>query len=346
MPCLVIPTLLFTRPGIFSLWLPKTVTHSMVLAPEIGHYRASDPARFLTSVAGDRYFLGSFQETEPALGAGYRTRFERTEFTSRRRTSLARSPKKRNRMAVKDMKYKHDPMIRFYERTQDWLQEKGRPFVIIGGGLIGLLLLYTAGYYLFSYRESRANAAYAEAYEKYNAPINDGATTTQILGRSYSDEKLKWQEAAEAFERVASSYSSYYKIKAKYMAGVCYLHIDRDRGLRLIQECADAGEQPTADLARLAIAENYASNGQADMALGIFENLLNSKQIPRQVIQLSLGHVYERLGDTQKATEAFFEVCQADRTSAAGSEAEKRLSAVAPDRLKELPTPGSTPPGE
>ena len=244
------------------------------------------------------------------------------------------------------MKYKHDPMIRFYEKTQDWLQEKGRPFVIIAGGLVGLVLLYTAGYYLFSYRESRASAAYAEAYEKYNAPINDGSTTTQTTGKSYSDEKLKWQESAEAFERVASAYPGYYKVKGKYMAGVCYLHIDRDRGLRLLQEAVDAGEQPTSDLASLAIAENYAGNGQPDLALGLFESLLSSNQIPRQVIQLSLGHLYEKLGDTQKAADAFFEVCQADRTSAAGAEAEKRLSAVAPDRLKDLPTPGSAPPGE
>ena len=259
---------------------------------------------------------------------------------------MARSPKKRSRISVKDMKYKHDPMVRFYERTQDWLQEKGRPFVIIAGGLVGLILLYTAGYYLFSYRESKAGAAYAEAFEKYNAPINDGTNTAQITGKSYSDEKLKWQEAAEAFERVAGAYPGYYKVKAKYMAGVCYLRIDRDKGLRLLQESADAREQPTSDLATLAIAENYAGNGQADLALGLFEGLLNSNQIPAQVIQLSLGHLYEKLGDTQKAAESFFEVCQADRTSAAGAEAEKRLSAVAPDRLKELPTPGSALPGE
>ena len=261
----------------------------------------------------------------------------------RRRLQLAKSPKKKPRLAVRDMKYGHDPMVRFYERTQDWLQEKGRPFVIGAGGLIGLLLLYVAGYYLFSYRASRASAAFAEAYEKYNAPINDGTNSAQIIGKSYSDEKLKWQEAGEAFERVANSYSSYYKVKGKYMAGVCYLHIDRDKGLRLLQEAADNGEQPTSDLSRLAIAENYETNGQADRALGILESLLNSTYIPKQVIQLSLGHVYEKLGDSKKAADAFFEVCQADRTSAAGSEAEKRLSAVAPERLKDLPAPNAPP---
>ena len=43
---------------------------------------------------------------------------------------MAKTSRKRNRIAVKDLKYGHDPMIRFYERTQDWLQDKGRPVVI------------------------------------------------------------------------------------------------------------------------------------------------------------------------------------------------------------------------
>jgi hypothetical protein len=37
------------------------------------------------------------------------------------------------------------------------------------------------------------------------------------------------------------------------------------------------------------------------------------------------------------------EAAKPDRSSGAGAEAEKRLSAIAPDRLKELPSPSTSP---
>src|SRR5262245_2760968 len=47
----------------------------------------------------------------------------------RRLLSLSKTPKRKKKVSVKEMKYKHDPMIRFYDKTQDWLQDRGRPLV-------------------------------------------------------------------------------------------------------------------------------------------------------------------------------------------------------------------------
>ena len=247
---------------------------------------------------------------------------------------------KRKKVSVKEMKFKHDPMIRFFEKTQDWLQERGRPIVMAVGIAVGIIVLYGAVNYFFDYRKANAEAAFADAVEKFNAPVMDTTTptTTPPTGKTYNDEHTKWQETAEAFERLATSYSGYYGSIGRYYAGVCYLHIDRDKGISLLEQVAATKDQPTSDLARLALAENYAVNGDNEKAISFYEQLLNSSTNLKPAIEVGLGKVYEKTGDTEKAVEAYLEAAKPDRSTDAGSEAEKRLQALAPDRLKELPS--------
>jgi tetratricopeptide (TPR) repeat protein len=256
-----------------------------------------------------------------------------------RRLTVLATRSKRKKVSVKEMKFKHDPMIRFYERTQDWLQEKGRPFVIAVGIVVGIIVLYGAISYYLDYRKANAEAAFAEAVEKFNAPVMDLSTptTTPPTGKTYGDEQTKWQESAEAFEHLANSYSGYYGSIGRYYAGACYLHIDRDKGISLLEQVAAKKDQPTSDLARLALAENYAINGDNEKAIALYEQVLNSSPNLKPAVEVGLGKVYEKTGDTEKAVEAYLEAAKPDRSTDAGSEAEKRLQALAPERLKELP---------
>ena len=69
---------------------------------------------------------------------------------------MANTVRKKKKVSVKEMKFKHDPMVRFYDRTQEWLQERGRPVVIAVGVIIGVILLYVAGSYFLEYRKTKA----------------------------------------------------------------------------------------------------------------------------------------------------------------------------------------------
>src|SRR5713226_10732200 len=106
---------------------------------------------------------------------------------SRRLIVLAKTSRKKKKVSVKEMKFRHDPMIRFYEKTQEWLQEKGRPFAIAVGIIAGIIVLYAGGSYFFDYRKARAENAFAEAVEKFNAPVQDSSTptTTPASGKTY-----------------------------------------------------------------------------------------------------------------------------------------------------------------
>jgi tetratricopeptide (TPR) repeat protein len=252
---------------------------------------------------------------------------------------LANTVKKKKKVSVKEMKYKHDPMVRFYDRTQDWLQDRSRPVVIAIGVVIGVILLYVAGSYFFEYRKQKAQTAFAEALELFNAPVQDSSssTTPPPTGKSYIDEQTKWRESAEAFERLANDYSSYYGAIGRYYAGVSYLHFDRDRGISVLEQAASKNEQPASDLARLALAENHAINGDTEKAISLYQQLLTSSKNLKPVVEVGLGRVYEKTGDTEKAVEAYLEAARFDRSSGAGAEAEKRLQTLAPDRLKDLP---------
>lgn len=258
---------------------------------------------------------------------------------------MAKTPKKKKKVSVKEMKYKHDPMIRFYDKTQDWLQDRGRPLVMAVGIIAGLVLLYVAGSYYFDYRKSNAEAAFAQAIEKFIAPVQDPTipTTTPPTGKYYTDEQTKWRESADAFERLASDYSGYYGAIGRYYAGASYLHFERDKGLGLLEQVAQMNEEPTSDLARLAIAESCAATGEHEKAISLYQQLLASSTSLKPAVEVGLGRVYEKTGDLEKAVEAYLEAAKPDRSSGAGQEAEKRLSDIAPDRLKDLPAPTNMP---
>jgi tetratricopeptide (TPR) repeat protein len=259
---------------------------------------------------------------------------------------LAKTSRKKSRISVKDMKYRNDPMIRFYEKSQDWLQERGRPIVLAIGIIAGLVVVYTAGKYFFEYRERKAEAAYAQAVEKFNAPVQDSTsiTTAPAIAKTYTDEITKWQESAEAFERLANDYNGYYGTIGRYYAGVSYLHLEgsREKGIDLLQQAIGKNEQPTSDLARLALAEYYLASNDSANAISNYEKLLDTAANIKPAVYLGLGRAYEKAGNTEKAVEAYFEAAKPDRSAAAGAEAEKRLAALAPNRLKDLPPPSTT----
>ncbi len=249
------------------------------------------------------------------------------------------STTRKNRITHKDLKVKNDPMIRFYERTQDWLQDKSKPVLIAVGVIVAAIVLYLLGSWFFSGREANAQAAFSQAFDKFRAPVIDPSGVTTQTGTYYTDENQKWQEAAQAFEQLANDYSSYYGATGNYYAGIAYLRFNRDKGLELLKKAVDKNEQPTADLAQMALAQNYVVAGEAANAIPIYEKLLKSTNIPAQSLQTELGRAYEKTGDTEKAVAAYFEAAKISRTTTTGSEAEKRLSALAPDKIKELPTP-------
>jgi tetratricopeptide (TPR) repeat protein len=230
-------------------------------------------------------------------------------------------------------------MVRFYDHTQEWLQNKTRPVLIGLGAVVGLVALYFLGTWFFSYREAKASVAFAQAFEKYKAPVLESGATgnPQQTGIYYTDANQKWQETAQAFEQLASDYSGYYGAIGNYYAGVAYLRFDRDKGLQVLRKAADKNQQPATDLAQLAIAENYLVSGEAQSAIPLYEKLLKSTALPNQVVQTGLGRAYEKAGDTEKAVAAYFEAAKLARATTTTSDAEKRLSALAPDRVKELP---------
>ncbi|MFL6278214.1 MAG: tetratricopeptide repeat protein [Blastocatellia bacterium] len=260
---------------------------------------------------------------------------------------MAKTSRKKGRIAVKDLKQGHDPMIRFYERTQDWLQDRGRPIVIAVGAIIGVVALYFLINYFFQFRQARAESAFAAAFEKYNAQVQDPTqpATSMPTSKTYSDEASKWQETAAAFEQLSNDYSSYYGTIGRYYAGAAYLHLpdSREKGLSMLRGVADRNDDRASDLARLALAEDASAQGNADEAIGLYEKLLNSTTVLKPSVQLALGKLYDKKGDKQKAADYFFEAAKADRMTGAGTDAEKRLAAVAPERVKDLPPSISNP---
>jgi hypothetical protein len=206
---------------------------------------------------------------------------------------------------------------------------------------IGLIAFHLFANSFFSFKKSDEFIAFHLAMDKSEAPV----INTPKLGQKgiyYTDENIKWQETAKAFEHVANKYHGDYELQANYYGGVAYLNFDREKGLQLLEKVIDSGNSYFSYLAQFAVAKNYDTTGNIQDAIQSYQKLLaNSQEHDREEIYTRLGYNYEKMGDSRKAVEAYFEAAKLARSSNYSSikrsQAEQRLAALDPDKFKELP---------
>jgi len=292
----------------------------------------------------------------PSLGAEYRRRFD----FERSRPSIVRAwARSLNALFLKgsDVTTKSIRTVRKKRKDVDalrsawivleeWVELNKRPILVFSAIAAGLVLLVGTLYYFFQYRTSKAYNAYAAAYEKLTAPVvaagaqpaTPAADPKQV---TYPDDAAKYNDAGSAFETLASDYSSYRDI-GTYYAGVCYLHTDADKGMKLLQQVAD-GSSDVKNQARLALAEQYAKQGAFDKAETLYEQLGAAPEgLPVQYIKTRLGWVEEKLNKPTEAATSYRAAVDIDRNSTVGVEAEKGLQRVDPKQAASLPPKAPT----
>jgi hypothetical protein len=229
---------------------------------------------------------------------------------------------------------------------EEWVELNSRPIILFSAIALGLILLVGTLYYFFQYRTAQAYTAYAAAYEKLTATVvapGAEAPAADPKKVTYPDEAAKYNDAGAAFEKLASDYSTYRDV-GTYYAGVCYLHTDADKGMKLLEQVAN-GSSDAKNQARLALAEQYAKQGAFDKAETTYEQLAAAPEgLPLQYLKTRLGWVEEKQNKAAEAATSYRAAVDIDRNSAMGAEAEKGLQRVDPKQAASLPPKAPTGP--
>ncbi|MBO0799507.1 MAG: hypothetical protein J2P31_11860, partial [Blastocatellia bacterium] len=101
-------------------------------------------------------------------------------------------------------------------------------------------------------------------------------------------------------------------------------------------------DSETGARARLTLAQRYEAVGKYDDAIAEYQKLkAKPYTIPAALIDLNMAKVYETQGKTKEAVDLYFGIANNKdwRASQVGSTAVERLTALAPEKVDQLPPP-------
>lgn len=263
---------------------------------------------------------------------------------------VALTTKKRARQLKQD-KFR-DTTLGYYDRISHGVEGRGRNVLYAVAGLVLLGLL------LFAYswwRESRADEArraLGKAIEIAEAPVTTGTPQPGLTGPSFPNERERAQKAVEEFQKVQRDHGSPYSDLARYFAAVNLVTVDRERGVRELEELGRGGNDEVATRARFALAQAREADKQYDAAAALYQELLKDKgrTVSENIVNLRLASVYEKQGKKDEAVNILFQMADAARKakdkegkpvteSAAVRAAASKLQELSPERYAQLPPP-------
>ena len=236
---------------------------------------------------------------------------------------------------------KSDPLMEQYLHTSAWVKERSRPivqWVAIGAGVIALAAVIM---WFFSNRSKNAAESMAKAMAAQQAIVQNPLPTLAPGQVAFKTEDEKHREAYRAFTEAANQYPSYNGDTARYFAAVHQLHFEADKAEAALKEIAQKDSEVGAQ-ARLALAQRYEATGRNDEAVAEYQKLkARPGLIPAAFIDLSVGRVYEATGKTKEAADLYFTIASNKdlRSTEVGGAAIDRLSAIAPEKVDQLPPP-------
>src|SRR5262245_31830124 len=228
-----------------------------------------------------------------------------------------------------------------YLATSAWVKERSRPIVkwlIIAAGAVALVALV---WWFFSSRAKNAAELMARAMSVRHARVQNPLPSLAPGEYAYTTEDEKNRAAYLAFTQAANEYPSYNGDTARYFAAIHQLHFEADKAEATLKELAQKNSDVGAQ-ARMALAQRYEASGRNDEAIAEYQKLKASPgPIPAALIDLSMGRVYEAMGKKTEAADLYFAVASNKdlRSSEVGSTAVDRLSAIAPEKVDQLPPP-------
>jgi hypothetical protein len=238
--------------------------------------------------------------------------------------------------------------------------EGNRMPLLYGLGAICLIgVVFTAYSWWSNRRTEEARKALGAAIEIARAQVTPSPPDANTL--TFTSEKDKAKRAVEEFQRVASNYGSPYKEKALYMMAVHQLTLDRNRGLKQLEELTNSGSEETSAWAKFALAQEKEADGDYNSAVKLYKEIAekHSEIIPSETARLRVALIAEKQGNRKEAVDMLFQIVESGRKSraqekadsrstptSAEREASQKLETLDPDRFAKLPAEtGETTPG-
>jgi predicted negative regulator of RcsB-dependent stress response len=244
------------------------------------------------------------------------------------------------------------------------LEGQGRNILYAVAALVVILIAFGIFYTWNKRSETAAQTALGKAIETSQATVSASPPPAGSTEKTFKTEKERAEAAIAEFQAVSDRFGGSAGEKAKYFIAVNRLALDKPAGIAELESLA-ASNSETGKLSKFALAQAKASDGKADEAIALYQELVGMSDpiVSKDSVNIELARLFEKQGKNQQAADIYFEIANnaAQAKDAEGKpipmsqtarDAKDKLEKLDPERAKQIqePTPespfGSAPIGE
>ena len=189
---------------------------------------------------------------------------------------------------------------------------KGRTILYALAAVAVLAVLI--GIYVSWNRRSQAEAqtALGKAMETSEARVSDSPAPQGFTGKTFKTEKERATAAVAEFQAVADKYGNPVKDKARYLAAVNRISLDRAAATAELTALSKSGGE-IGSLSKFALAQIKTGDNQLDEAAAIYQELAQSSDpiLSKDTINFELANIYEKQGKKDQAADLYFNIAKA-----------------------------------
>lgn len=231
------------------------------------------------------------------------------------------------------------------------LEGKGRN-ILYGVAALAVLLVIVGLFYVWNKRTNNAaQAALGQAIETSQAQVTDSPIPAGVTAKVFKTEKERAEAAIREFQAVVDNYGGQYAEKARYFIAVNRLDVDKEAGIRELQELQGLSGEVGA-MAKFALAQTYAGDAKFAEAEKLYSELSNTGNtvVSIETIRFELAKAFEAQKKTKQAVDLYFQIAKeaAEAKDTDGqpvpltqtaTEAKEKVKELDPERAKQIPEP-------
>jgi hypothetical protein len=247
---------------------------------------------------------------------------------------------------------------RFQENVGKKVEEVGKKLegqgrnMLYGLAALVVLLILAGIFFVWNKRsDGAAQTALGKAIDTSQAVVSASPPPAGSTGKTFKSEKERAEAAVAEFQEVSTKFGGSVGQKARYLAAVNRLSIDRAAATTDLEGLAK-GNDEVGTLAKFALAQVKAEDGKTDEAIAAYQELaaLGDTVIAKDTINFALAELLVKQGKKQEAADIYFNIAKAasEAKDSEGKpvpmtqtarEAKDKLQALDPDRAKTIEEP-------
>ncbi len=243
------------------------------------------------------------------------------------------------------------------EESSKIVEGKGKTLLYALAALAALAVLIGIIYTYNRRANATAQTALGKAIETSQRQVTDQPQPAGSTEKTFKTEKERAEASVAEFQTVADQFGGAVGAKAKYFAAVNRLTLDRPQAITDLESLSKSGDE-VGKMSKFALAQTKSADGKLDEAAALYQELaaMDNPIIAKDTINFDLAGIYEKQGKKDDAANLYFNIAKtaAEAKDADGKaitlsqtarDAKEKLTAINPDKAKEIPEPAPVAPG-